>query len=89
MVVKVSGESYVQSLMTKSATSPPRGTVWHNRKRPLGRPGPGSKDQRLRKELRGMSFWSYNCNIVVWGCNFMLGAEGEGYFITHSIWVYA
>ena len=78
MAVKASGESYVQSVVTESATSPPWGTVGHSRKQPLGRPCPGNKDQRLRKELRGMPFWSYNRNIVVWGCDLVLEAKMKG-----------
>ena len=89
MVVEASGESYVQNLVAKSATSPPWGAVGHNSKRPLRRPRPGDKYQWSEKQLSGMSFWSHSCIIVVWGWNLLLGVEVEDNYITRSICVYA
>ena len=89
MVVKAFSQSYVHNFVTKSATSPPWDTVRHNPKRPLRRPRPGNKDQRSGKQLPGMPSRSHSFIIVVWGCNLMLGAEGEDNFDTCSICVYA
>ena len=84
IAVKTFGQSYVQDFVAKSAASPPRGAVGHDRKRPLCRLRPVNKDQRESGFLEWRSR-PYNFSIVVWGCGLALGAEGEDGFIAHSI----
>ena len=89
MASKAFGQPGVQGLLAKSAPDPPWGAIGHHRKRPLRSPCPTSKDQQSGKEIPGVSFKSHNFVIVIWGCNLVLGMEGEGKYIVHFICVYA
>ena len=77
MAIKVCALSYIQGLVTKFATNPPRGTVGHQRKSPLWCSRPSDKDHQSGKQFRRVPLWSHSFTIVVWGWNLMLGVEDE------------